>query len=223
MTTLHKPIFLSHFLSEETPGYGGSTGFSRRHVSKIAEGASSNSQEWTISNHIGTHIDLSAHFDDQGKRLDFFKAEDWVFNTPFLITLDSKAGDILMPGSVFEAIPMEADFLIIKTGFQKFRKERAYWESNPGLSPELAAWFREHRPNIKALGFDLISITSYTNRPLGRIAHKAFLGVDDKTRPLRVIEDMKLDELVSHPKQVVVSPILVEGADGAPVTVIAFI
>lgn len=217
-----KPIFLSHFLAESTPGYGGSVGVKIRHVSKIAEGASSNSQEWTISNHIGTHIDLPAHFDDRGQRLETFKAEDWVFNRPFLLEINSGEGEILEVDSVFNSIPLDADFLIIKTGFQKHRGQDLYWQNNPGLSPELGQWLRKERPSLRCMGFDFISITSYSNRPLGRVAHKSFLGVDDVTKPLRVIEDMNLADLKTTPKQVVVAPLMVGNADGTQVTVLAF-
>lgn len=218
---MKKTIFLSHFLSEETPGYGGSSGVKIRHVSKIADGASSNSQEWILSNHIGTHIDLPAHFDDCGQRLDAFQSDDWVFNKPFLLNINPSEGEILVLDEKFKSIPMDVDFLIIKTGFQKYRNEAIYWQNNPGFSPKLAHWLRKERPNLKCLGFDFISITSYSNRPLGRMAHKAFLGIDNQTGPLRVIEDMKLDELVTNPKQVIVAPILVSNADGSQVTVIA--
>lgn len=218
-----KIIFLSHFLNEKTPSYGGSSGFKIEHSSKIIDGASSNSQLWTLSNHIGTHIDLPAHFDDRGKRLNGFQASDWIFNSPFLIVKNVNPGQIIEVDETFENIPMDSDFIIIKTNFQNVRNEKIFWENNPGLSPQLASWIRVNRPNVKALGFDFISITSYSNRPLGRISHKAFLGIDDKTKPLRVIEDMKLDELKTHPVKIIVAPILVDGADGAPVTVIAFI
>lgn len=219
---MSKVIFLSHFLTEATPGYGGSSGVKIRHASKIVEGASSNSQEWTISNHIGTHIDLPAHFDDNGRRLHQFDAGEWVFSKPYLLKISPKEGDILTPDETFKKIPVDCDFLIIKTGFQAHRNEELYWKNNPGLSPELAEWFRKERPNLKCLGFDFISITSYSNRPLGRIAHKAFLGVTADTQPLRVIEDMKLDALEVSPTQVVVAPLMVEGADGTQVTVLAF-
>ena len=214
-------IFLSHFLSESTPGYGGSHAMKIRHLSQIKDGASSNSQEWTLNNHIGTHIDLPAHFDNNGDRLESFICDDWIFNKPFLLNRSSTPGEILDVDEQCEKIPLDTDFLIIKTGFQNFRGKELYWQNNPGLSPTLAVWLREKRPNIKCLGFDFISITSYANRPLGRTAHKAFLGLDGKTTPLRVIEDMKLDELAAHPAKIIVSPLLVLNADGAPVTVVA--
>ena len=215
------PVFLSHHLSEKTPGYGGSSGVKIRHVSRICDGASSNSQEWLMSNHIGTHVDLPAHFDNRGQRLESFSANDWIFRRPFLSKIEVEPGEIISLRTEFETLPKDVDFLIIKTNFQKFRNDRLYWENNPGLSPDLGKWFRNYRPNIRCIGFDFISITSYSNRPLGRIAHKAFLGIDGETQPLRVVEDMKLDELDVHPSMILVSPVLVEGADGSPTTIIA--
>lgn len=218
---MKKKIFLSHFLSETTPGYGGQQGFFKKQVTKISEGASSNSQEWRLSNHIGTHIDLPFHFDEQGKNLNCFAADEWIFEHPFLVELACKENEIILPGSHFESVPLDCDILIIKTGFQKYRNENIYWSNNPGLSPELASWLRENRPNLKIIGFDFISITSYSNRPLGRIAHRAFLSSTNNGEPLRVIEDMKLDELTQSPKLIVVAPFLVDHADGTPVTVIS--
>lgn len=216
-----RSIFLSHFLNEDTPGYGGSTGFKRSHISEISKGATSNSQEWILSNHIGTHIDLPSHFDDNGPRLEDFKASDWVMEKPFLINLTVAENQIIEHSAAFDLIPADCDFLLIKTQFQKNRSDALYWSNGPGLSPELAKWIRSNRPSIKILGFDFISITSFPNRPLGRIAHREFLGTQGQGKPLRVIEDMKLDELTDSPKRIVVAPLLVKNADGTPVTVIA--
>lgn len=218
---MQNTLFLSHFLNEETPGYGGQQGFFKKQVSRISEGSSSNSQEWRLSNHIGTHIDLPLHFDDKGKKLNEFSANEWIFRRPFLIEISCEEDVIINPDPLFESIPLDCDFLIIKTGFQKHRKEQKYWRNNPGLSPDLAIWLRKNRPQLRALGFDFISITSYSNRPLGRQAHKEFLNSEMTGQPLRVIEDMKLDGLTQAPNLVFVAPILVDSADGAPVTVIA--
>lgn len=218
---MDKYIFLSHYLNESTPGYGGAQSFFKRHSSQISEGASSNSQEWRLSNHIGTHIDLPKHFDNEGPLLNDYSAKDWVFHHCHLLDLPTNAGEIISPSSAFESVPENCDFLILRTGFEKFRSNEIYWSNNPGLAPELAIWLRKYRPNIKVLGFDFISITSYSNRPLGRAAHKEFLCTSNPGSPLRVIEDMRLSELPQSPKSIIVSPILVDQADGAPVTVIA--
>lgn len=216
-----RSIFLSHFLNEDTPGYGGISGFKRSHVSEIANGATSNSQEWILSNHVGTHIDLPSHFDDQGKRLEAFMANDWIMQKAYLINLDVSENQIIEHSSKFDLIPNDCDFLILKTQFQKKRSQPLYWSNGPGLSPDLAKWIRSNIPSVRVLGFDFISITSFHNRPLGRIAHREFLSTLGQGEPLRVIEDMKLDELIAAPKRVVIAPLLVKNADAAPVTIIA--
>lgn len=215
-------VSLSHVLSELTPGYGGSVGFEQIIASQISEGASSNSKKWTLSNHIGTHIDFPLHFDDEGKSLSDFEASDWVFQTPFLLEYAAEAEE-LIPPSVFESVPIDADFVILKTGFEAQRGNKEYWNNNPGLSPESGDWIRQNRPNLKVLGFDFISITSYQHRMVGREAHRRFLSPKFDGGPLRVVEDMKLAELHQSPKQLVVSPLLVKDADGSPVTVFAFL
>ena len=218
---MRRLLFLSHYLDEQTPGYGGIKSFQQIFSSEISKGASSNSQKWTLSNHVGTHVDLPSHFDNSGQRLEEFHASDWTMYRPYLISLTVIENQIIEYDNRFDLIPNDCDMLIIKTGFQEKRSTSAYWSNGPGLSPELAKWIRKFRPTIKILGFDFISISSYSNRPLGRIAHLEFLGTKGEGNPLRVIEDMKLDELKLTPKSVIIAPLLVKSADGTPVTVMA--
>jgi len=72
--------------------------------------------------------------------------------------------------------------------------------------------------SIKAVGIDFISISNLNNRALGKEAHIAFLGNN-----VLLIEDMKLSCVHSNLKTVIVLPLQVEGADGAPCTVIGII
>jgi kynurenine formamidase len=67
---------------------------------------------------------------------------------------------------------------------------------------------------------DFISLTAYQHRELGRAAHKAFLGGE---HPILLVEDMDLNQLSSQPKSIVCAPLLMKGADGAPVHIIASI
>lgn len=217
-----KALLLSHYLNESTPGYGGKKAFYSTPINQIPLGHSSNSQEWRLSNHVGTHVDLPLHFDSEGKKLNDYAVDDWIFHQPFLLNIAASSNEIIEPDDRFESIPMECDFLILKTEFQKLRNFDAYWSDNPGLSPDLGIWLRKKRPNLKAVGFDFISLSSFKNRPLGRKAHWEFLCSTGPGKPLRIIEDMKLDELTESPKMVVAAPALVESADGSPITVIAF-
>ena len=214
-------IFLSHPLSSKTPGYGGKQGFSSEPATCMSCGDSSNSQKWTLSNHIGTHIDCPKHFSENGKTIDQYTAAEWIFKDVFLVNRAASNGEIIGVDDWCDSIPSTCDLLLLRTGFEAYRNANAYWQSNPGIHPDLASWLRVNRPNIRAIGMDFISVTSYENRPLGRLAHKALLDLQSGPgNPILAIEDMKLSEVFETPKIVIVSPIIVENADGGPVTVL---
>ena len=75
-----------------------------------------------------------------------------------------------------EAVPIKTDLLLIKTGFAIFRnsndplEREKYVSQGPGISPEIGNWLRKFR-NVRAIGFDFISLTSYQHREIGRRAH----------------------------------------------------
>lgn len=210
---------LSHTLSLSTPGYGGSNSFSREIASSIANGNSSNSEIWRLSNHIGTHVDCPFHFSNEGKKITDYTDEEWFFKKPFLVSVQVNKDLLIDLKDVRENIPFDNDCLIIKTGFEEMRSDKNYWNNNPGLSPELGEWLRSARPKIKIIGFDFISLTAYQHREVGRTAHRAFLAPSIYHEGIRIIEDMKLSNLYSTPEKILVSPIFVNNADGSPVTV----
>ena len=216
-----RTVFLSHPLSPETVGYGGKKTFQTSSTLSMQKGDSCNQSEWHLSNHIGTHIDVPFHFSNSGKKLDSYSADFWIFSTPYLVHLPASASVIIEKNSWSDLIPKTSDLLLIKTDFEKFRDSEDYWAHNPGLSPALGLWLREHRPAIRAIGFDFMSITSYDHRALGKQAHHAFLHEQNVGTPIVAIEDMHLAYLTTQPKRVIVSPLRVREADGSPVTVFA--
>jgi kynurenine formamidase len=81
-------------------------------------------------------------------------------------------------------------------------------------------------PNLRLIGLDTISITSYSQREVGRAAHRAILKSPSELagrQPIVLVEDMHLADLspVSQILEMYVCPIRVQGADGAPCTVVA--
>ena len=93
-----------------------------------------------------------------------------------------------------------------------------YFFNQPVIPSNFAEIFKNHFPKLRVFGFDMISLTSKLNREEGKNAHINFLINQD----ILVLEDMYLEHLHDTPSLLVVSPILVEGADGVPCTVIAF-
>ncbi|MGK5092509.1 cyclase family protein [Deltaproteobacteria bacterium TL4] len=229
-------IYLNHILSKNTPLYADSGTLEFKELSRIEQGDSNNNTELSLGLHTGTHIDAPYHFDNEGKKLEDYDPDFWFCNHPFLIRYAAGHGEILSLEnmlSLLESIPYDCDLLLLQTGFEQYRtpdavtQEKAYIFKGPGLAPELGLWLRTHR-KLKMIGFDFISVTSYTQRPLGRVAHRAFLTKSPKgceppllQEPILVIEDMKLSGLSTSPKKVIVAPLLYQNANGSPVTVIA--
>ena len=65
-------VSLSHFISEETPGYGGKAEIRIRPARSIEKGDSCNQKKLFLSNHIGTHVDFPLHFTRTGKSIDHY-------------------------------------------------------------------------------------------------------------------------------------------------------
>ena len=117
-------IYLNHILSNNTPAYGNSGMLELAIARSILKGDTSNETTLRFSNHIGTHVDASYHFDNDGKCLDEYPANFWECNSPYLIEYEATPGEILELSnmiSYLEKIPNETDILILKTKFEKYR------------------------------------------------------------------------------------------------------
>ena len=215
-------IFLSHLIDNDTPTYGDSSGIKISHATCMDHGDTANSLSIKMNNHIGTHIDLPKHFDNNGKVLEQYPACEWVFNKVQLVNIPLKEDEMLSISHLKKKLREDIEVLIIKTGFEKFRHQKSYWKNNPGVLPEVGTWLRRNFSSIKIIGFDFISLTCFQKREIGRISHRAFLGSDKNNEPIRIIEDMKLSEIDTDPKKLVVLPLMIKGADGVPVNIIAF-
>jgi kynurenine formamidase len=214
-------VFLSHVLTPETPGYGGKQGFWTEKATSIADGCSSNSSTWRLSNHIGTHVDAPYHFAESGAKVDEYVAGDWVFEHPQLIDIQVKPAELIVAGPWVNAISKETDLLLLRTGFEELRDKADYWEQGPGLAPEFGQWLRTEHPHVRAIGFDFLSTTSWQRRPEGRAAHRGLLDPAEPGNPVVIVEDMALRLLKTSPRRVILAPMRVAAADGAPCTALA--
>ncbi len=212
-------ISLSYFLDDQTPLYGGDKGINIKLERSISAGDTANTKIIILNNHSGTHVDFPNHFIQDGLTSEFYDASFWVFKNPYVFTKLAEPDQIItFTKEEIESIPKDTDFLIYKTGFGKYRGEDMYWNRNPGFAPEVANILRNNFKKLRVLGMDLISLTSFNNRPLGRKAHKAFLG---GYSPILLVEDMNLVELKIQPKSIFCLPTLIKGVDGSPVNIIA--
>jgi len=216
-------LFLSHPYTSNTPSYGNRDMVKITVNSSIRLGDTANSSCWVFTNnHIGTHVDVPFHFKEDGKKVADYSADHWVFTEVALIDIPCKEAILIGENEIeqFNLNP-EIEILLIRTGFEENRGKANYWNDNPGLSPDLAKYLRNKFPNLRCLGFDFISITSWKYRKEGRESHKKFLAPKINENPILVIEDMSLKNAKKKINLLIVAPIIFEDGNGAPVTVIA--
>ena len=219
----NKAIFLSHPIANDMPLYGGSSDIKITQSSSILSGDTANSLKLLMPNHAGTHLDVPFHFYQNGRKLTEYLPSDWIFQNPTCVDIgEIKEGYLIDYQDVSKFINDKNDLLLIRTGFEKYRDKVSYWQKNPGLSENLAKKLRTKHPNIRAVGVDVISITSRLNRQEGRKAHLEFLGSHYDSSPIVLIEDMSLESYSNKISTVIIAPLLISDADGAPCTVFAW-
>lgn len=206
-------LYLSHFINNDTPIYGGVKGkIIIEEVNKISNGDSSNNSYLKMPAHSGTHIDFPYHFNSDSQNSSNYNANFWVFNKVGFVECAIDELEIKM-----RTLPKDIELLILKTGFGKNRNNSIYYKEQPIIRASLAKKMKIIFPFLRVFGFDMISLTSKLDREEGKAAHKAFL-LDEK---ILILEDMKLDNLNKTPKIVIVAPLLIDKVDGSPCTVFA--
>jgi arylformamidase len=215
-------LFLSHALDQNTPTYGDRDKFTISVKSEIINGLGANTSIWNFSNnHMGTHMDTPFHFIENGKKTLDYTAEEFCFERVHVIEKISDSGVLIsLSEKELDLIPPDIDFMIIKTGYGKYRSLDKYHNNNPGLNSLLAGVLKKRFSKLRCIGFDFISLTSWNHREHGRLSHRSFLGDDNN---FLIIEDMNLNEINLKTKvnSLILAPLRTVDGNGGPVTIIA--
>ena len=206
---MNKTIFLSYILDSNTPSYGNRNKFIIKKKSSIENDDVANDSFISTTVHIGTHIDMPYHFYEDGQTIDDFSADFWIFLKEEILFLEIDTSSIEL--AIKDVLLREL----------KNTKDRLgeFWSKNFGFHPDIYNYLIENFPNVKVFGFDSISVSSFSNRMLGREAHKRFLNPN---RPILLLEDMDLRKVCSNTifQEVIIAPLRIARCDGLPCTVI---
>lgn len=213
-------IYLSHIIRNDMPCYGGRKSVSINQVSMISKGDTANTLHISMNNHIGTHVDVPYHFFNDGLKLTDYPPSQWLFNNPQCIDVEVNPGELINYNDVSGQLSNNTDLLLIRTGMEAHRDDEMYWKNSPGISSQFAFELRSNYQNLRAVGMDIISVSSLNHRQEGRLAHRAFLGQTGNFDPILLIEDMSLKNYENNINTVIVAPLFIENADGAPCTVV---
>lgn len=216
---------LSYPIENKTPLYGSTPAPVIAPYRQISKGDTSNSYTITIHNHTGTHVDAPKHFVPDGRSISEYSLEELTFYNPAILECTKNPGEWIELEEIQQAAQKlyRVDCLLLHTGFGRFRDQEIYRTHNPGIAPEVIFWIRKEFPDIRCIGIDSISISSFQHKERGREAHTAaFIKQKDLGEPLFVIEDMNLNTLSGDDKlkKVIVIPWQILGIDSAPCTVL---
>jgi len=213
-------IYLSYILDKDTPTYGNRNRFDLEKKSDISKGDVANDTSISTTVHIGTHIDMPYHFYENGQTIEKFDADFWFFKRVLFIEIEPDR--YIIKDELFKKLDSVKDIgyeiLVVKTGICHRRDSQEFWAENYGFHPDIADYLRENFLKIRVIGFDSISVSSLTDRMLGREAHRRFL---DPKQPILLLEDMDLRILNKNStiKELIVSPLRITKCDGLPCTI----
>lgn len=110
-----------------------------------------------LYSHHGTHMDAPAHILPHGQTLDTLPPERFVGSALVIDCSDTQPDSVLGLERIapVRELADQADFLLLRTGWDRFWGTPAYTEHYPVLSEELAAYLIAY--GKKGVGLDVIS------------------------------------------------------------------
>ena len=213
---------LSYPIKQGQPTWPGNPTFSLEPHTSIAGGDTDNTCTIHLFNHYGTHLDGPMHFYGKGISLDQVPFEHFFFHRPLLLDIPKEPGEKVMPEDLISHSEdiKDADLLLIRTGFWKYRSEKpeVYEHNGPAVSSQLAAYLQDRMSHLKAVALDFVSLASYSDTEDGDLAHQTMLGMYHN-HYICIIEDVNMEGLPSgFLRKAAAIPLIIEGIDSSPVT-----
>ena len=165
-----------------------------------------------LCTHAGTHIDAPSHMINKGKTIDEFNISDFIgiatiIDVPNISKVD--IDDLIF----YKERINNCDFVILRTGWDRYWGSNEYLHGFPSLTEEAARWLCSF--NIRGVGIDTISIDNFDS--IDFEVHNIILS-----RGKIIIENLtNLDEVGEEEFTLVATPLKIENGDASPVRAIA--
>ncbi len=168
-----------------------------------------------LTSHTGTHMDAPAHIFADGKTLDQFPADRFVGPAVVIDCTDVAPGQTISLERIL-AHPQagQAEFLLFRTGWDRFWGTDAYFSGYPCLCPETAAYLLAQ--GKKGVGLDTISLD-----PVGSLQlHRQVLSGGGTV----ILENLTGLEALPHGLFTLCAlPLRQQAADGSPIRAVALL
>lgn len=175
-----------------------------------------------VASHTGTHLDSPCHVIEGGVKITEFSPEELIFTRTEVIDLHLADAEIVTPAHLEPHVePLQrADLALFRFGYDQVRQKdpQRFSARCPGFGVKSARWLRETCPQLRAMGVDVPSVATIAHIDTTMLAHNELLG--GPGRRFLIIEEVKLDDDLTHLREVRVNPWLVSGMDSGPCTII---
>jgi arylformamidase len=175
-----------------------------------------NEKQFTITSHIGTHIDAPAHMLEHGNRLDEL-AVDAFYAHACVIDVSAYHGKQIDEHVLMNSAQQieNNEYIIFYTGYEQYWGQEKYFKDFPVLTSEAAQFLCDK--NLKGIGLDACSVDPVGSQDLP-IHHILF------NSGLTIVENLtNLKNLIGTRFLFSCFPLKIEDADGSPVRAIAML
>lgn len=209
-------IDLTHVISPDMPVYPGTEGPKFLPANSYEKDGF---KETLLSfyTHTGTHMDPPAHLFAGRTTLDAFPASHFVGKAVVIDCSDLREGDrITMDHVRRNPAAQEAEYLLFRTGWDRYWGMERYFGDYPCITPEVAEYLTAS--GKKGVGLDTIGLDPIADVNL--TLHKQLFREHD----IVIIENLtNLEQLGSDPVTFCALPLKHQDADGSPIRAIAIL
>jgi arylformamidase len=180
--------------------------YCRELISEMKDGAPCDVSKLDIVCHVGTHVDVPAHFIPGGQTLDAYPIDRWILPAQVMRIKDP---EVVRPAELEKANIRPGEALLLKTENSISGRVIAgvFSEQYVYVSPEAADFLVIRKVGL--LGIDYAGVDPY---PLGDAsAHHKLLGAG-----VPLLEGINLKDVPEGSYTLFCLPIWVSGAEGAP-------
>lgn len=190
----------------------------------ISKGDICNTTRINLFTHNDTHLDAPKHFNSEGAPVDVISPEDFIFTNVTVVDLSPRIGEAIDTRDL-KGIDPKSDLLLIYSGISD------YWNSDPDkyVDKELQPWITEdaadyliNETDVKAVAVDFMCVDKIADLEKGYAPiHKKFCGLNLSKKPVLVYENVNVKDVLNEKiERVFAVPLLLEGMDGSPTTIL---
>jgi kynurenine formamidase len=97
-----------------------------------------------LSNHRGIHVDAPRHFFENGKTVDQYRPDEWIFSKVFVADVPFEYRDVIYVPRLEPALKIVSDLnlLLIRTDFERKRNLKSYWSASTGFALDLCIYLQ---------------------------------------------------------------------------------